>query len=81
MQMMPLDQAEGRLVEIVARLRPDEEIVLTRDDKPIATIRAVPAHSPRAAGSGTCAARSCISPRTSTRSPKDLRTTCREAAA
>jgi antitoxin (DNA-binding transcriptional repressor) of toxin-antitoxin stability system len=43
MQTIPLDQAEGRLVEIVARLRPDEEIVLTRDDKPIATIRAAPA--------------------------------------
>jgi antitoxin (DNA-binding transcriptional repressor) of toxin-antitoxin stability system len=46
MQTIPLDQAEGRLVEIVAGLSPDEEIVLTRDEKPIATIRAAPA-SPR----------------------------------
>ena len=46
MQTMPLDQAEGRLIEIVARLRPDQEVVLTRDDKPIETIRAAPM-SPR----------------------------------
>ncbi len=45
MQTMPLDQAEGRLVEIVERLAPGEEIVLTRDDKPVATIRATSAAS------------------------------------
>ncbi len=43
MQTIPLDQAEGCLVEIAAKLSPDEEIVLTRDDKPIKTIRAAPA--------------------------------------
>ena len=43
MQTMPLDQAEGRLTEIVERLAPGEEIVFTRDDKPVATIRALPA--------------------------------------
>lgn len=43
MQTMPLDQAEGRLAEIVERLAPGEEIVFTRDDKPVATIRALPA--------------------------------------
>ena len=43
MQTMPLNQAEGHLVEIVAKLSPGEEIVLTRDDKPVATIRAAPA--------------------------------------
>lgn len=43
MQTMPLDQAEGHLVEIVEKLNPDEEIVLTRDDRPVATIRATSA--------------------------------------
>ncbi|HKI33887.1 MAG TPA: hypothetical protein VKA46_18685 [Gemmataceae bacterium] len=42
MQTMPLDQAEGHLAEIVERLAPGEEIVFTRDDKPVATIRAMP---------------------------------------
>ena len=39
MQAMPLELAEGHLAEIIERLSPGEEIVLTRDDKPIATIR------------------------------------------
>jgi antitoxin (DNA-binding transcriptional repressor) of toxin-antitoxin stability system len=43
MQSMPLEQAEGHLTEIVAKLSPDEEIVLTKDDRPVATIRAAPA--------------------------------------
>jgi antitoxin (DNA-binding transcriptional repressor) of toxin-antitoxin stability system len=43
MQTMPLDQADGHLVEIIAKLGPGEEIVLTHDDKPVATIRATPA--------------------------------------
>ena len=42
MQTLPLDQAEDHLVEIIAKLSPGEEIVLTRDDKPVATIRAAP---------------------------------------
>ena len=48
MQTMPLAQAEGHMVEIVAKLTPGEEIVLTCDDKPVATIRAAPAipHGP-----------------------------------
>jgi antitoxin (DNA-binding transcriptional repressor) of toxin-antitoxin stability system len=42
MQTMPLEQAEGHLVEIIAKLSPGEEVVLTRDDKPVATLRATP---------------------------------------
>jgi antitoxin (DNA-binding transcriptional repressor) of toxin-antitoxin stability system len=42
MQTIPLEQADGHLAEIIARLSPDEEVVLTRDDKPIATIKATP---------------------------------------
>ncbi len=44
MQTMPIEQAEGHLAEIIARLAPGEEVILTRDEKPVATIRAtVPA--------------------------------------
>jgi antitoxin (DNA-binding transcriptional repressor) of toxin-antitoxin stability system len=39
MKAMPLELAEGHLTEIIERLSPGEEVVLTRDDKPIATIR------------------------------------------
>ena len=42
MQTMPLEQAEGHLAEIIEKLSPGEEIVLTRDDKPVATIKAAP---------------------------------------
>ena len=53
MQTMPVQQAEGRLAEIIEKLSPGEEIVLTRDDKPVATIRATPpppARKPRQLG-------------------------------
>jgi len=40
MQTMPLEQAEGHLAEIIDNLLPGEGIVLTRDNKPVATIRA-----------------------------------------
>jgi antitoxin (DNA-binding transcriptional repressor) of toxin-antitoxin stability system len=49
MQTVPLQQAEGHLAEIIERLPPGEEVVLTRDDKPVATLRsaATPAKPPR----------------------------------
>lgn len=47
MQTMPLDRAEGRLAEIVAKLSPGEEIVFTRNDAPVATLRATPAENRR----------------------------------
>jgi antitoxin (DNA-binding transcriptional repressor) of toxin-antitoxin stability system len=33
-QTLPIEQAEGRLAEIVDQLGPGEEILLTRDDRP-----------------------------------------------
>jgi antitoxin (DNA-binding transcriptional repressor) of toxin-antitoxin stability system len=42
-QTIPLEQAEAHLTEIIGRLTPGEEVVLTRDDKPVATLRATPA--------------------------------------
>jgi antitoxin (DNA-binding transcriptional repressor) of toxin-antitoxin stability system len=41
MLTMPLERANGRLAEIIDKLPPGEEVVLTRDDQPVATIRAV----------------------------------------
>ncbi len=38
MQMIPLEQAEGHLAEIIDRLAPGEEIVLTRDNQPVARL-------------------------------------------
>jgi antitoxin (DNA-binding transcriptional repressor) of toxin-antitoxin stability system len=40
MKTIPLEQAEGHLAEIVEKLMPGEEVMLTRDDKPVATVRA-----------------------------------------
>jgi antitoxin (DNA-binding transcriptional repressor) of toxin-antitoxin stability system len=42
MNAIPVEQAEGRLSEILAKLPAGGEILLTQDDKPVATIRAVP---------------------------------------
>jgi antitoxin (DNA-binding transcriptional repressor) of toxin-antitoxin stability system len=47
MQTIPLEQAEGHLVEIVEKLSPGEEVVLTRDSKPVARIVATSPKSPR----------------------------------
>ena len=47
MQTLTVQQAEGQLSEIIAKLSPGEEIVLTSDNQPVATLRAVPmSHEP-----------------------------------
>jgi antitoxin (DNA-binding transcriptional repressor) of toxin-antitoxin stability system len=49
-QTIAVQQAEGHLSEIIAKLAPGEEIVLTRDNKPVATLRATalaPRHARR----------------------------------
>jgi antitoxin (DNA-binding transcriptional repressor) of toxin-antitoxin stability system len=54
MQTIPLEQAEGHLAEIIEKLTPGEEVVLTREDKPVATIRAMaPAPEPTPRQFGT----------------------------
>jgi antitoxin (DNA-binding transcriptional repressor) of toxin-antitoxin stability system len=53
MQTMPLEQAEGHLAEIIERLAPGEELVLTRDDKPVATLKASPPPSRKPRQLGT----------------------------
>jgi antitoxin (DNA-binding transcriptional repressor) of toxin-antitoxin stability system len=40
MQTVTLEEAQARLAEIIDELSPGEEIIITRDDKPVATVRA-----------------------------------------
>jgi antitoxin (DNA-binding transcriptional repressor) of toxin-antitoxin stability system len=42
MQTMDIHQANGHLTEIINGMLPGEELVLTKDDQPIALIRATP---------------------------------------
>ena len=53
MLTIPLEQAEGHLAEIVEKLSPGEEVILTRDDKPGATKRATPMPDPTPRELGT----------------------------
>jgi antitoxin (DNA-binding transcriptional repressor) of toxin-antitoxin stability system len=43
MQTVSLEEAQSRLAEILDTLPPGEEVLITRGDEPVATIRAVPA--------------------------------------
>lgn len=40
MKTVTVQEAQSRLVELIDNLTPGDEIVLTRDDHPVATIRA-----------------------------------------
>ncbi|MBI1917129.1 MAG: type II toxin-antitoxin system Phd/YefM family antitoxin [Planctomycetes bacterium] len=42
MQTITLEEAQGHLAEIIEKLMAGEEVVITRDDKPVATIKATP---------------------------------------
>jgi antitoxin (DNA-binding transcriptional repressor) of toxin-antitoxin stability system len=42
MATLTVEEAQSRLAQIIDGLSPGEEVVLTRDDKPVATIRAAP---------------------------------------
>jgi antitoxin (DNA-binding transcriptional repressor) of toxin-antitoxin stability system len=48
MQPIPVEEAQGHLAELLAKLAPGEEVVLTRDDRPAAIIRSITPFSPRA---------------------------------
>lgn len=39
MQMVSIEEAQSRLSEIIEQLAPEQEVVITRNDKPVATIR------------------------------------------
>lgn len=42
MQTITVEEAQNHLAEIIEKLTPGEEVVLTRGDTPVATIRAAP---------------------------------------
>jgi len=50
MSTVTLEEAQAHLPRLIDQLRPGEEIVITRDHKPVATVRAVqpaPREAPR----------------------------------
>ena len=47
MTTMPIEQSDGTLADLIEKLPPGEDVVLTRGGEPVATIRATPA-PPRA---------------------------------
>ena len=49
MQTITLKEAQSHLAEIIDKLTPGAEVVLTRDDKPVARLIAGPVEMPRPA--------------------------------
>lgn len=51
---IPVSEAEGKLAELIAGLAPGEEVVLTRDDRPVARLvgSVPPSLRPRQPGLG-----------------------------
>ncbi|HEY7155208.1 MAG TPA: type II toxin-antitoxin system Phd/YefM family antitoxin [Gemmataceae bacterium] len=47
MQTVTLQEAQSHLAEIIDKLPPGAEIIITRDDKPVAAIRATAPTGPR----------------------------------
>ncbi len=47
MQSITLEEAQSHLAEIIENLQPSGEVVITCDDKPVATLRAAPSSAPR----------------------------------
>ena len=42
MRTISVKEAQDHLAEIIDKLAPGEEVIITRDDKPVATIKATP---------------------------------------
>ena len=47
MPTMPIEQVEGHLIEIIEKLLPGEEVVLTRNEKPVARLIGAVGEPPR----------------------------------
>ena len=47
MQTIPLEEAQGHLAEIIEKLPPGGEIIITRGDKPVAKLSSPPGEQPR----------------------------------
>jgi antitoxin (DNA-binding transcriptional repressor) of toxin-antitoxin stability system len=41
MQTITIEEAQGHLAEIIEKMTPGEELIVTRDEKPVAAIRAI----------------------------------------
>lgn len=46
MTTIPVEDAQVRLAAIIAALPPGDEVVLTQDNKPVATLKAIPVTRP-----------------------------------
>jgi len=53
MSTVTLEEAQAHLPLLIERLQPGEELVITRDQKPVATVRAMPPASREAPRLGT----------------------------
>ena len=53
MNPIPVEQAQGRLADIIAKLPPGDELVLTQADKPVAILRTVAPRTQNARRFGT----------------------------
>jgi antitoxin (DNA-binding transcriptional repressor) of toxin-antitoxin stability system len=42
MQTLTVEEAQSHLADVIEKLQPGEEVILTRNDKPVATLRAIP---------------------------------------
>ncbi len=47
MQTITLDEAQSHLAEIIEKLRPGEEVVITRGNQPVARLSGAPGEEPR----------------------------------
>lgn len=53
MTTVSIDDAKARLTELIDQLQPGEEIVITRDQQPVARLVAEPKHEPKPRRPGT----------------------------
>jgi antitoxin (DNA-binding transcriptional repressor) of toxin-antitoxin stability system len=53
MNTIPVEQAEGHLGEIIAKLPAGDEVVFTQDERPVATLRILPQTSEKPRRFGT----------------------------
>ena len=53
LEVIPLEQAQAHLAEVIAKMIPGEEILITKNEQPIAKLvgQAPPARKPRVPGS------------------------------
>jgi antitoxin (DNA-binding transcriptional repressor) of toxin-antitoxin stability system len=45
--IISIEEAQAKLPEIIDKLHPEEEVVITKDDQPVAEPRSIPAAKPQ----------------------------------